>query len=124
MADGLHRQWQALLEGGIAVVVLSDTPRPSLDVLECVAENRTTLTRCAFERAPAVDKGAAEAQRKAVAMTPGVHWLDLNDAICPTERCAPVIGNVLIYRQGSHVTATYIKPLAPRLERALLETTR
>jgi hypothetical protein len=26
-----------------------------------------------------------------------------------------VIGNVLIYRQGSHLTATYVESLAPRL---------
>ena len=32
---------------------------------------------------------------------------------------APVIGNVLLYRQGSHLTATYVETLAPRLARAL-----
>ena len=55
-----------------------------------------------------------------MAKTPGVHWIDLNDAICPTARCAPIIGNVLVYRQGTHITATYIETLAPRLEAALV----
>jgi hypothetical protein len=45
----------------------------------------------------------------------GVHVIDMTDAICPTARCAPVIGNVLVYRQGSHLTATYVESLAPRL---------
>jgi hypothetical protein len=44
--------------------------------------------------------------------------VDINDAICPTERCAAVIGNVLIYRQGSHLTATYVATLTPRLASA------
>jgi hypothetical protein len=45
--------------------------------------------------------------------------IDMTSAICPTEKCAPVIGDVLVYRQGSHITATYITTLAPRLEEAL-----
>jgi peptidoglycan/LPS O-acetylase OafA/YrhL len=120
MADGLRRYWQALQSAGIAVAVLSDTPFPpgSLRVNECVAENPDHLIACAFERKS--NQGGVAAQREAVAKTPGVHWIDLNDAICPTARCAPIIGNVLVYRQGSHITATYIKTLAPRLEAALV----
>ena len=118
MADGLHRYWQALLSAGIRVAVLSDTPYPSIPrVHECVAENRNRLTACTYDRTSG--RGGAAAQKKAVAKTPGVHWIDLNDAICPTARCAPVIGNALIYRQGSHITATYVETLAPRLEAAL-----
>ena len=30
-----------------------------------------------------------------------------------------MIGNVLIYRQGSHLTKTYVETLAPRLESEL-----
>ena len=30
-----------------------------------------------------------------------------------------VVGNVLVYRQGSHLTATYVKSLAPKLAGAL-----
>jgi len=120
MADGLGRTWQALRSAGIAVAALSDTPYPgaSLSVYKCVAENRDHLTACTFKRRS--NRGGAAAQRKAVAKTPGVHWIDLNDAICPTALCAPVIGNALVYRQGSHITATYSETLAPRLEAALV----
>jgi len=120
MANGLHQHWQALVAAGIEVFVISDTPRPSLNhVYKCVAENPTQLTACTFAREYSKNQGGAPAQREAVARTPGVHWIDLNDAICPTARCAPVIGNALVYRQGSHITATYIQTLAPRLEAAL-----
>jgi hypothetical protein len=49
----------------------------------------------------------------------GVGIVDLFDAICPTERCPAVIGNVLIYRQGSHLTDTYVRSMTPRLAKAL-----
>jgi peptidoglycan/LPS O-acetylase OafA/YrhL len=123
MADGLHRYWQALQSAGVTVAVLSDTPSPGkLRIPECVAENPEHLTACSFRRRS--NQGGVAAQRKAVAKTPGVHWIDLNDAICPTAICPPIIGNALIYRQGSHITATYIKTLAPRLEAALVEVMR
>ena len=120
MAVGLERYWQALRSAGISVAVLSDTPYPpkSLRVHECVAENPHHLTACTFKRTSM--RGGSAAQLEAVGKTPAAHWIDLNDAICPTDRCAPVIGNVLVYRQGSHITATYIKTLAPRLEAALV----
>jgi hypothetical protein len=45
--------------------------------------------------------------------------IDLFDTICPTEQCPPVVGNVLIYRKGSHLTATYVKTLTPHVAQAL-----
>src|SRR5690606_27786770 len=118
MVRGLQRRWKTLMRAGIQVIVLSDTLYPDKQVYRCVAENRDQLSACAFARRQA-EKGAIAAQRAAVARTPGVHWIDLNDAICPGEICPAIIGNALIYRQGSHITATYVETLAPRLEAAL-----
>jgi len=108
--------WTQLEDSGIDVVALGDNPHPKKNVYECVESNREELTKCAFPRRP----GAGTAALKKAARTMGnVDFIDLSDAICPTEHCAPVIGNVLIYRQGSHITKTYSETLAPRLERAL-----
>lgn len=121
MASGLVRRWRVLEEYGINVAVLADTPQPGQDVYECVAENPDRLTACAFDRATAISGSAAEVQRRAVDELRGVAWIDLNGAICPADSCVPVIGNVLVYRQGSHLTVTYVDTLAPRLARALEE---
>jgi hypothetical protein len=45
--------------------------------------------------------------------------VDLDDAVCPTALCAPVIGGVLVYRDINHLTKTYVLTLAPRLSAAL-----
>ena len=49
--------------------------------------------------------------------------VDMMDAICPPQldACPPVVGNVLVYRQGSHITVTYIDALTKRFARALNE---
>lgn len=137
MSDALVRSWRALLGMGARVVVLGDTPQVGRDVYACVAEHPDRLDDCAYDRAPAVARSALASQAAAVAALggrtsgepgsratsggdPRLVLVDLNDAICPdAERCPPIIGNVLVYRSGSHITKTYVDSLEPRLERLL-----
>lgn len=120
LADGMRQSWAAVTDAGSRVIVLLDTPSPPIDVYACVAENVDSLGRCSFGRAAAMKASSAGTLRLAVERFPSATLIDLTDDICPQERCSPVIGNVLVYRQGSHVTATYIKTLAPRLRTALI----
>jgi peptidoglycan/LPS O-acetylase OafA/YrhL len=121
MIIGLRSMWTRLRSMGTKVVVIADNPKPHLpgaEVYECVAKNPDRLSACAFDRAHYKDS-AAVVQHTAVSGMRDVEIVDLVDAICPLDRCPPVLGNVLIYRQGSHLTATYVRTLAPRLARAL-----
>ena len=45
--------------------------------------------------------------------------VDINREICPDNLCRAVIGNALVYRDKSHLTATFARTLAPALERGL-----
>ena len=121
MVEGLVQRWTDLSEDDFRIAVIADTPQPGYDVYECAAEHRDRLTECAFDREEAVADSAAIVQERAAEQSGGVAWIDLNRAICPGESCAPVIGNVLVYRQGSHLTVTYVDTLEPRLARALEE---
>jgi hypothetical protein len=112
-----RRTWGALATAGIATVVLRDTPRAGRDIAECVSAHPRRLTRCAVARAPALAPGRR--QERAVRDLPGVRLVDLTDAICPADPCAPVIGGVLVYRDSHHLTASYALSLAPRLGAAL-----
>lgn len=120
MVAGLRDIWATVTSRGTKVIVIANNSGPphGLQVYECVATHPDNLSACAFDRAPS---SAANAQHAAVRGLDDVEIVDLSDAICPTERCAPVIGNVLVYRQGSHITATYIETLIPRLAASLSE---
>jgi hypothetical protein len=48
-----------------------------------------------------------------------VRVIDAADRFCLGRLCPAVIGNVLVYRQTGHITATYAATLAPWLERRL-----
>ena len=50
---------------------------------------------------------------------PNVTFVDMTDLVCEPEHCPAIIGNVIVYRDGSHVTATYMKTLAPFFEQCL-----
>jgi peptidoglycan/LPS O-acetylase OafA/YrhL len=115
MITGLRSVWTQLTAVGTEVVVIADNPGPGFNVYECVEEHRDELSQCTYDRELYESDSAAPTQWQAVAGESGVHFVDLFDAICPTQPCAPVIGNVLVYRQGSHITATYIETLTPRL---------
>jgi peptidoglycan/LPS O-acetylase OafA/YrhL len=120
MEDAIVSTWRQLADAGVEVVSLADTPQTGYDVYACVAENPDDLGECTYDRQKGIDISGVEVQ-SAAAERAGVPFIDLNRWICPSAECPPVIGDVLVYRQGSHVTKTYIETLAPQLGRALVE---
>ena len=119
MVAGMRESWLAVTEIGTKVIVFADNPHPGFNVYECADEHRTSLSECTYDRNRRDTEGSYKTQVQAVKGQANVTMIDLYDAICPTEKCAPVIGNVLVYRQGSHITATYVKTLTPRIATAL-----
>ncbi|MER5862584.1 acyltransferase family protein [Kitasatospora sp. NPDC002040] len=116
MRDGMERSWTKLQKAGIPVtVVLNNVNGVPSPVYECVAKNKSKLSACSFGTP---DYQTADLQTE-LAKKLGVGVIDLNPLICPAKHCPAVIGSALIYRDGSHVTATYVKTLVPALEEQL-----
>jgi hypothetical protein len=111
MVDGLRRSWEELVALGSVVVPIADTPRPGFDMAECVSANEGALRTCAPTRAQALAL-SGKAVSQAAEGHENYHLVNLNDAVCPDTTCAPVIGRVLVYRDESHLTATYARSLA------------
>ena len=42
--------------------------------------------------------------------------VDLNDFLCPEGTCRAVVGGVLTYRQGAHVTASWVRSMQKVLD--------
>ena len=118
LVAGLANRWTALRKAGIPVVVLADSPLSPNDLDVCTARHPHELSRCAFQRDSAVAGSGLPTQRQA-STSSGTPLVDLTDWICPVERCPVAIGNVTIHRPGDHLTATYVRTLAPVLAAAL-----
>jgi peptidoglycan/LPS O-acetylase OafA/YrhL len=109
LAQGYRDAWAPFVAAGIPVVSIRDTPRPDVLVPECVAANEDQLSRCAHDRDAIVWEDGPEVT--AATGNPGVELLDLTRWICPAESCPAVIGGVVVYRDGNHLTATYARTL-------------
>ena len=122
MVDAMARQWTAVTDAGIPMVVIADnaSPGPVAPVYECVADNDGDLSACTFDRRQGERDSGAAAQLPAAKEVSGVRVVDIRDDICPTETCVPVIGGVFVYRQTSHITDTYARTLVGPLSRALV----
>src|SRR5699024_7169021 len=95
------------------VVFLTDTPRPTQYIPDCVAESLHHLRRCAFQRGSAVSN--LKRIRSAVEADAGVQVIDPTPEYCPRKLCPAVIGNVLVYRNSGHITDTYTRTMTPWL---------
>ncbi len=125
MAAGMASYWSTLTKAGIPVTALLDNPAPSTEpVYECVAQNPKNLPACAFDRDKGIASSGAPAALQAEKEVPGVTTIDMADTICPDgNRCAAVIGNVLVYRQGTHITRSFIDSAQAQLAAALFKAT-
>ena len=119
---GVDRQLAALEALGTKVVVLSDNLAPRDDaVYRCVEQHADDYTACGQDRAEALRDPGLASMKEA---TDKLHLplIDLNRWICPPgPTCPAVIAHTLVYRQGSHLTATYVRTLTPMLHRALID---
>ena len=104
-------RYEQLLATGTTVVAVRDTPSPRFDMPLCVDLHGPASEECTVDRVSYYDEDAFAA----LEVPEGVHKVDLTDAICGPSECAPVVGNVLVYRDDAHLTNTYAATLGPYL---------
>jgi len=112
--------WREIMAGGSRVVAVVDTPRwrdPSPE--SCLANDRKCRIRLQEIAASKPDPViAARREEREVAL------LDFTDLVCPDGICPAVIGNVVVWRDSHHLTATYSRSMAnffaERLEKAMV----
>ena len=117
LVAGYVADWQRLQQSGVGVIVLADNPHPGTQVYRCVGEHPRDFTACDF---PVGEGRGTSSLREAAGQVGSAEFIDLTPWLCPARECPAVIGNVLVYRQGSHITASYVETLAPVLRAALL----
>ncbi len=114
--EGYRSQWLRLMEHHIPVVSVRDTPRPGLDVPECVELYGRHAQRCQRERKQVL---ADSNPALALAEANRLNVVDLSDWFCTREICPPVVGNILVYRDRGHITPAYMRSLGGVLRERL-----
>ena len=115
-ADGLQRTLDRITPAGTRKVVLGDVPRWS-GALDCLAMNADNVQACSKQVRPALDVTYNDVEQD-VANRAGALYIDVTPWFC-TSVCTPVVGNIVVYSNDYHVTATYARYLSGALQEAL-----
>ncbi|MEV1295851.1 acyltransferase family protein [Pseudonocardia sp. NPDC049635] len=109
--QGFVDVWKTMDEAGVPVVAVRDNPRPPFSVPECVGREGRHAEACSMPRDEVYSPLPPYALLPDV--PPNVTFVDTAPAICEPDLCPSEIGNVLVYMDDNHLTATYAESMAP-----------
>ena len=124
-ADGLTRTLDAIKDAGAVATIVSDIPRigrPPFDTAapECIAAHLDAIQECSSNAREVVATLYNDVEGS-VAKASGARYIDVVPWFC-TDVCTAVIGDMIVYRNASHITATYGLHLSGVLEAAIAES--
>ncbi|MGO0575853.1 acyltransferase family protein [Ornithinimicrobium panacihumi] len=126
-AESVERLLAPATAAGARLVVIADTPRQvprgeaeGVTSYECLDKHRDDWSACWSD----VQKAPGNAALRVLADRTDAPLIDLTPWICPDPEglggCAPAVGGVVVNRQGSHLSASYVRSLTPVLHHALV----
>ncbi len=120
-------RWQAAVERTVGampestqVLILGDVPRNFGDPVKCLQEDPRDMSACTSPRL-APEERAIESALRAGAEASGAAFGTLYDSICTYDPCPLVHGEVLVWRDRSHVNATFSGRLTPTIQTLLTD---
>ncbi len=115
---GFVDRWWWLADLGIPVLALRDNPRFDYSVPDCLQQSGREADMCGVDRAAVYPDVPPYALLGDV--PPNVTFLDVAGALCDGPRCPAEVGNVMVYLDDNHVSATYSTSMAPLVEEQVL----
>lgn len=118
--------WQAFADNNIPVLAMRDTPwivdddHDPLIPADCLADGGQAAT-CGMKRSDALSDHNPTLDF--IGQFPGLKPLDMTDAVCRPDYCRAVEGNVLVYHDSHHFTATYMLTMTNELGRQMAAAT-
>ena len=113
------QQWRDALTAAIDrlpaqshIVLLADTPSTGVTPSICLARFLDDADRCALERTQALDSELRAAERSVAEKYGNVSYVDFTELFCNATTCPSIIGNTLVYRDGSHITTEMSRVLS------------
>ncbi len=97
------------------VTLLQDVPVPGDDLPSCVAGHLNSVRDCTFATKKAYSFPSRHRQLAGAARRAGFPVVEPRSWICTANRCPAIVGNLLTYRDDTHLTATFSAWLAPRV---------
>jgi peptidoglycan/LPS O-acetylase OafA/YrhL len=116
---GFVDAWRKVNALGIPVAAIRDSPRYESSPPACAEKRGPQDPSCAGKRAELL---ADEAPYEKYEKPADTHFFDFSDYLCDEKLCPPVLGNVYVYMDDNHLSATYLRTLSPVLERKIKQS--
>jgi hypothetical protein len=100
------------------VILLQDTPTAGLDPLLCLSTHPSSTLACATPLSNALSP-SWQSLEQGIAKDEAIPTIDPSLWVCPTDPCPLVIGNLLVFSDGGHLSATFAQALAKRMGNAI-----
>jgi peptidoglycan/LPS O-acetylase OafA/YrhL len=117
-AGGTASTIERLADVSSNVVLIGDNPASTEDPPACLSEHLDDASECSTARADAILPERISAEVVA-ARANGVKFVDTTDWFCTDDVCPAVLGNLLVMRDETHITAPMAEFLRPLLEAAI-----
>ena len=107
---------ESLRADGMEPIVLADSPDPASGVPDCVAHHRHNLAACVAGMYNSEDIPVIEEVR-AITAAADVSFIEPGEWLCDDEgHCPVVVGDILAYRDGEHLSNTIADWLTPVMD--------
>ncbi|WP_370065350.1 acyltransferase family protein [Mycobacterium sp. MAA66] len=123
--DRPTQRWRDAMSATVAqlprrsqIAIIADTPSTGVNPSLCLGRFVNNADRCALPRAAAVYPDARRAEQDIVSAGQA-GYLDYVELFCNATTCPGILGNTLVYRDGTHITATVSTKFADILARDL-----
>lgn len=111
LPDGFVDAWKTLRSAEIPILAIRDNPRMAKDVAYCLGLNQDNPNVCGSAQPPGYDQSVSIGE-----LGDGFAFVDFTAEFCQRGFCPPLAGMMLKYYDNNHLTATYARTFAPRLE--------
>lgn len=109
------------LAAGLRVVGIRDTPRFAYDPAECSTKRVPADEDCTRASSQLLaPSNLLEPLAHGPHALPGFATIDLDDVVCPDGMCVPTVGNVNVWMDNSHVTASFSVTMGQLFEQRLV----
>jgi peptidoglycan/LPS O-acetylase OafA/YrhL len=89
------------------LIILNDTPVPTLNIPECLSKNKTDMQKCSFKYVQNLGIQNQKASEIKYLKDQNVQFINTVKWFCIKTNCPPIIDNIIVYRDKSHITNSF-----------------
>ena len=121
--EGFAATMQRVVPNARNVVVIGDTPAASDEPVDCLSRNLRRADVCSSTRDNVVASSRLAVEQD-IAADVGAAYIDTSDWLCTDTGCPMMIGDILLYRDATHLTTVASEWFQPLLEASLAPVLR